>query len=277
MPRPFPDLYTVNHTHLDDGAISFECSTDDTVWPWLKLGPAHPILLQTINFWASVDCGEFLGNLEPGVWTALTQTEWACGPANVGLPVRGRYSSTQEGERGRFHLAFFDADDQQIVRMSGQGVTFRTRNFESWRDEAKEKIVKPDPPPFDYAPHEAVGVATAPESFLAPLSRTDGLSTSGLITKANGLRPAHPYIGGSGDHVNSTHMGEVGRQFAALMLEQPLRIHGGEMDFMHYVELGTPFDVALTAHDEAAQAFSLIVHQAGRACTRISMQYAPIA
>jgi hypothetical protein len=275
MPRPFSDLYTFNHKRLEDGSVAFDCSLDADVWPWLKLSPIHPILVQTINFWASVDSGEFLGTFDPEVWTALTQVEWACGLPTVGLPVRGVYSTSQDAERARYHLVFFDAEDQHVARLSGQGVTFRTRNFEGWREAAKEKIVKPEPPPFDYADKEAVGVATQDESFLAPLTRGETVTTSGLITKANGLRPAHPYIGGSGDHVNSTHMGEVGRQFGDLLLGQPLINQSGEMEFMHYVELGSPFDVEMIAHDEGARRFSLIVRQAGRDCTRIVMQYAP--
>lgn len=275
MPRPFSDLYTFNHKRLDDGSVAFDCSQDADVWPWLRLSPIHPILVQTINFWASIDSGEFLGTFDPEVWTALTQVEWACGPPTAQLPVRGLYSTTQSDERARYHLSFFDQDDQQVARLSGQGVTFRTRNFEGWREETKEKIVKPEPPPFDYAPKEAVNVATQAESFLAPLSRGKTVTTSGLITKANGLRPEHPYIGGSGDHVNSTHMGEVGRQFGDLLMGQQLINRGGEMDFMHYVELGSPFEVELVSHDQGAQEFSLLVRQAGRDCTRIVMRYAP--
>ena len=277
MPRPFPDLYTFNHKRLDNDSVAFDCSLDENVWPWLRLSPIHPILVQTINFWASVDSGEFLGTFDPEVWTALTQVDWDCGPPTVGLPVRGVYATSQDEGRARYHLTFFDAQDQQVVRLSGQGVTFRTRNFEGWREKAKVKIVKPEPPPFDYADKAAVNVATQVESFLAPLIRVATVTTSGLITKANGLRPAHPYIGGSGDHVNSTHMGEVGRQFGDMLLGQRLINQSGEMEFMHYVELGSPFDVEMTAHNEGNRQFSLLVRQAGRDWTRIVMQYAPTA
>ncbi len=156
-------------------------------------------------------------------------------------------------------------DDGSVTDLSG-GPADDSLSFDD--------IPEPAPPPFDYASKEAVGVATPSESFLAELTRAETVSTSGLITKANGLRPAHPYIGGSGDHVNSTHMGEVGRQFGALLLERPLINRSGEMVFSHYVELGTPFDVELLAHDEGKQIFSLIARQAGRDCTRITMQYA---
>ncbi len=273
MPRPFADVYTFNHKRLQDQSVAFDCSQDAEVWPWLRLSPIHPILVQTINFWASIDSGEFLGTFDPDVWTALTQVEWECGAPSVGLPARGIYRTEKQADRARYHLAFFDETDQRVARMSGQGVTFRTRNFEHWRGETKEKIVKPEQPPFAYVAADRVGVATQSESFLAELSRAETVTTSGLITKANGLRPAHPYIGGSGDHVNSTHMGEVGRQFGELLLGRSLINRSGEMVFLHYVELGSPFDVEMVSHDERAQTYSLIVRQAGRDCTRISMTY----
>lgn len=274
MPRPFSDVYTYNHELLNDGSVKFECSSDVSIWPWLALNPVHPIIVQTINFWASIDAGEFLGTFDPDVWTALTQVDWTCGPPSVGLPVRGRYTTVRDQDRARFTLGFFDAADQQIVQLSGQGVTFRTRNFEGWRGEAKEKLKKPDPSGFEYVPAETVNVVTQSESFLAPLSYGDRVRTTGLITKQNGLRPAHPYIGGSGDHVNSTHMGEVGRQFGDLLVGAPLINRSGEMKFMHYVELGRPFEVDLVSHDEAAQTYKLLVTQAGRDCTSIEMTYA---
>jgi len=273
MPRPFSDVYTFNQRQLDDGSVSFECSTNDSVWPWLKLNSIHPILVQTINFWASIDSGEFLGTYDPDVWTALTQVEWTCGAPLVGLPVRGRYGPRQDDAHARYTLEFYDAKDQLVARMSGRGVTFRTRNFEGWRDEAKEKIVKPEPPSFEYAPKDAVGAETQSESFLALLQRGEAIETTGLITKANGLRPNHPYIGGSGDHVNSTHMGEIGRQFGEMLVGERLINTGGEMVFKHYVELGSPFEVVLLSHDETTKRFVLLVTQADRACTEITMQY----
>lgn len=274
MPRPFPDKYTDQQTLLEDGSVSFVCSQDKSVWPWLKLNAIHPILVQTINFWASIDSGEFIGTFDPEVWTALTQVDWICGEPDVGIPARGLYEKVQQDKRSRFKLTFYDHADRLVASLNGQGVSFRTRNFEGWRDEAKEKIVKPEPPTFDYAAKDAVGVQSDLESFLAPLSKGETIATTGLITKQNGLRPAHPYIGGSGDHVNSTHMGEIGRQFGELLLGQPLRNTGGEMVFSHYVELGTPFTVDLTAHSKADRTFQLLVRQAERDCTTISMTYA---
>ena len=200
---------------------------------------------------------------------------WMCGAPDVGLPHHGTYQHVQASDRARYKLAFFDQSNRMVAEMAGQGVTFRTRNFEGWRDDAKEKLKPAAPPLVNYAPADAVGVRTQKESFLAPLRRSDTISTTGLITKENGLRPAHPYIGGAGEHVNSTHMGEVGRQFGQLLLERPFFHTGGEMVFDHYVELGSPFGVELTRHSTADNQFDLIVRQGGHDCTKISVRYAP--
>ncbi len=274
MPKPFPDQYTHSRTVSEDGIVRFKCSQDVETWPWLALNPIHPILVQTINFWGSVECGETLGTFDPEKWSALTHCEWTCGAATVGRPVRGTYETLQRGERNRYQLRFFDETEAEVVRISGVGVVFRTRNFEGWRKGTKEKFKKPDVSGFVYASADAVGVATQAERFLSPLRHGEATSSTGLITKENGLRPAHPHIGGSGDHVNSTHMGEVGRQFAQLLVGAPLINRAGEMSFLHYVELGRPFEVSLIEHDAAAQRFELLVRQREQDCTRIAMTYA---
>lgn len=275
MPKPFPHAYTRNHAVTDEGHVTFECSQDTEIWPWLALSPIHPILVQTINFWGSVEAGEALGTFDPEKWSALTFAEWTCGPASVGRPVRGIYETLQHGEKTRFQLRFFDADDEQSLRISGKGVVFRTRNFEGWRRETKDEFEKPDTSGFEYASAERLGVATARERFLAPLKQQSTINTEGLITKENGLRPAHPYIGGSGDHVNSTHMGEIGRQFAEMLFEGRLYNRSGEMTFMHYVELGRPFHVELVSQNAADLSVSLLVTQRDRDCALIEMAFAP--
>ncbi|MEO0450264.1 MAG: hypothetical protein AAFZ74_08130 [Pseudomonadota bacterium] len=272
MPRPFADTYTFNHAVEKDGSVTFECTQDPDIWPWLSLPPTHPILIQTVNFWASFDSGVFLDEFRADAWTALTRLEWTCGSAEVGLPRSGRYASFQEEDRARYTLQLRDEAGAVVADYAGQGVTFRTRNFENWRGKAKKKLRDPSPPTLDYAAAQQVGVARSSESFLAPLSRSQGrLATRGLITKENGLRPAHPYIGGSGDHVNSTHMGEIARQFGELLLDRPPPHFGGMMKLKHYVELGVMFEVALKSQTETA--FEISVHQAGRLCAEVAWTY----
>ena len=275
MPRPFPDKYTFDHELSEDGSVSFECSQDSEVWPWLNLAPTHPILIQTVNFWASFDSGVFLDEFKTDSWTALTHLEWTCGRDGVGLPARGAYAGFKDKDRARYTLQLFDKADDLVCSYSGQGVTFRTRNFEGWRDQAKQKLWDPEPPVLDYVAAGAVGVAASSESFLSPLQRSaDAVVTTGLITKENGLRPNHPFIGGSGDHVNSTHMGEIARQFGCLLLQRPTQNRSGEMRLKHYVELGVPFEVALLAQSEEDRTFTLMVRQADRDCAEIDWVYA---
>lgn len=275
MAHPLPHAYTHNHQRLSDSSVAFECSQDVGIWPWLSLPPTHQIRVQSANFWASVESGITLGTFDPNKWSALTQVDWTIGPESVGPAIRGLYTTDLSAETKRYQLDFFDADDCQVVTLSGTGVVFKTRDFEGWRGDTKARMVKPEHAQgFTYAAPDALGAGTQAECFLGPLhGGADGV-TEALITKANGFIPGHPYIGGSGDHVNSTHMGEVGRQFATLLAGRGVRIVTGEMVFLHYVELGRPFELRLIEQDEAESRFSLLVRQADRDCTRIMMTYA---
>ncbi len=275
MPRPFPDAYTFNHARAADGAVTFDCSTNSGIWPWLALPSTHPIFVQTVNFWASFDSAVFLDEFRADAWTALTALRWTCGSAETGPPASGRYSSEKDEDRARYTLTLWDAAGAIVADYTGEGVTFRTRNFEGWRGEAKATLEKADAGEFEFAPAASVGVATEKESFLSPLMPTsETATTTGLITKESGLRPAHPYIGGSGDHVNSTHMGEIARQFGQLLLDRPTHNLGGEMVLKHYVELGVPFEVKLLARSDKDQSFSLLVRQADRDCAQIDWTHA---
>lgn len=275
MPRPFPNAYTLNHARDVDGAVTFDCTKNSDIWPWLTLPPIHPILIQTVNFWAAFDSAVFLDEFRADAWTALTKLDWTCGPPEVGYPARGRYFSASQDDRARYELTLWDATGAVVADFVGEGVTFRTRNFEGWRDAAKTKLKPPAPATLNYAPAASVGVADQSESFLAPLREEAGtVTTTGLITKENGLRPNHPYIGGSGDHVNSTHMGEIARQFGELLLERPTQNRSGKMALKHYVELGVPFEVTLLERSEEDHSFSLLVRQADRDCAQIDWVYA---
>ena len=134
--RPF------THAHIlrDDGAVTFACSEDAEAWPWLVLDPHHPIFVQTINFWASIEVSATRGTFDTTKWSALTETEWTCGVPAVGPPTHGVATFDTHDQAPRYALRFFDAHDRLVHRMSGTGVVFETRDFEAWRDKTRAKM-----------------------------------------------------------------------------------------------------------------------------------------
>lgn len=253
----------------------FQCSSDADEWPWLALDPFDPIVVQTINYWASVEASTARGTWDPTKWSALTQTEWVCGKSGVGHATHGVADKIGQESNPGFRMSFYDGDDALVYRMSGAGVVFQTRDFESWRDKAKQKMVAPPTiDEFQYAPAAAVGVAMQSRSFLSPMIDHNTPSAQALITKENGFPPAHPFLSGSGDHVNSTHLADVARQFANLLRGGEKRsITGGKMTFKRYVELGRPFWIELTHEEPSRNVLSMTIQQADRLCATVELKY----
>ncbi len=275
MRAPAKNQFTHSHVVGGDGPVAFECSSDIAKWPWLALHPFDPIVVQTINYWASVETGEARGTFDPTKWSALVQTEWECGADSAGHAVRGVSDVVGTEAEPRFELKFYDASDALVYRMSGKGVVFQNRDFEGWRAKAKQKITEPmDAADFDYAPCASVGVATQKESFVSPLINGAAPSAHALITASNGFIPDHPYHSGSGDHVNANHLADIGNQFAHLVTGWPaLTITSGEISFNRYVELGQIFTVNLIEHDTEGETVAMEVHQADRLCSQIKLTY----
>lgn len=272
MAIPTDKAYTRGHELQGDGSVHFACSTDRAQWPWLALPPHHPVPMQTQNFWTSVECSTFLGGFDPEKWSALVWTDWETGVPDVGHAVRGSFSNSAEGQERGFTTTLFDADDRMIARMRGRGVVFRTRNFESWREGSKsEARVAEDHGEFAHASREALGLSEGEMPFVSPLRHGD--TARALVTRDNGFMPGNRYVGGSGDHVNSTHIAEISRQFLALLLGRaPFRLTGGEMALNRYIELGTPLDLACTGHSGAEARVTL--SQLGRSCSQVVLRYA---
>jgi len=266
--------FTQDHVVSDDGRVVFACSTDHEAWPWLALHPFDPIVVQSINFWASVETGKARGTFDTSKWSALTQTEWLCGDQDVSHATHGIASAFGEDGTGRYALSFFDKDDRLVYKMSGKGVVFQNRDFESWRQKEKTKIAPPSISDFQYADAKKVGVSSQLESFIAPLVQGDVLAAEALITKENGFIPQHPSHSGSGDHVNANHLADVARQFLCQHIgKAPIIITSGEMEFHRYVELGRPFHIHLAGEDSARETVSMTVHQADHLCATITMRY----
>ena len=272
MPQGGGDPYTIGHTRQDDGSLHFQCSCDAEAFPWLSLAPQHPVVIQTQQFWTSFGALVFEGGLEDGQWSALTWMDYALGDLDAGHAAHGVYSRI-ENERGpAFALTLFDAADREVVSMRGRGVVFRNRNFEEWREgsksEAKEARSSVD---FEYASPESLGLGEGEFAFVAPLVSGSN-RIEALITPDNGMPPANRVISGSGDHVNSTHFGEVTRQALCLITGDPMvQITGGEMHLKRYVELGTPFSLSFESHKAGAITFTL--EQLGRECAVIDLRW----
>lgn len=275
MAKASEEPFTQSPVVTGDGTVRFKCSSDQDHWPWLALHPFDPIVVQTINYWVSVETSTARGTWDPTKWSALTQTRWKCGEPGVGHATHGVSDVVGKGDSRRFELTFFNDDGALVYKMSGIGVIFQTRDFESWRDKAKQKLKESSPiADFQFATAEAVGVKTQAESFLSPVINLDAPSARAFITKESGFPPAHPYLSGSGDHVNSSHLADVARQFTNLLLGGgPHLITGGEMTFDRYVELGRPFEIELVNENASEKRFSMAVQQAGRLCSTIEITY----
>ncbi|MFL0357631.1 hypothetical protein ACI5KX_14295 [Erythrobacter sp. GH1-10] len=272
MARQFTRSYTHDHVVNADGTVDFQCSTDRKEWPWLALGPHHPITVQAQNFWTSVGAILALGGMEEGQWSALTWTDWICGAPGVGDGVRGHYKREESGETERYVITLFDEASREIVRMRGRGVVFRNRDFEKWRSKAKRaaRANAPDPA-FEYVGREVLGIGPGEHPVIGAIQASDTPFVDALITPENGLPPANRVLSGSGDHVNSVHIIEAARQALCLFRGNPaMTIAGGEMELNRYVELGTPFRLYLET--DGPGDYRLRLDQMDRPCANIVMR-----
>ncbi len=264
--------FTRDHKVAKDGTVTFSCSYDIGIWPWLALNPHHPIVIQTINYWASVEAAKARGTLDLSQWTALTQSDWHCGERGSGPLSHGRAETQNDGDVEGYKLTLYDQNDALVVQMSGKGVVFRNRDFEAWRASAKRQLAKaPKPANFEYAAAASVGVGTQKESLISPLRARDEPSVQALITRENGLMPGHPYHSGSGDHVNANHLADVALQFATALHRQPVTVEAGKMQFNRFIELDYPFEIVLDDDQQTEEMIVMRISQADRQCAHIAM------
>ena len=266
--KQMPD-FTIDRVFKDDGTFEFRCSYDLDIWPWQALHPHNPIYLQTINFWAPFEAGIARGEYTAEKWTALTETGWELGSPNVGRPVRGVAAPVDEENIG-YDISLFDADDVLVYRLMGKGVIFQNRDFNAWRQAAKDKIAAlPRPDGFDYVSFEKTGAATQSQSYISEISDR---KAQVLVTTENGFLPNHPHISGSGDHVNATHLNVLGEQFTCL-LENGRKISSptGTMTFNRYVELNYPIEILLNEKRDGY--IDLSFYQAHKLCAGMTFEY----
>lgn len=268
-----PHSYTYDHAVAVDGTVTFQCSTDTEKWPWLALHPFDPIVVQSINFWASVETASARGTWDPDKWSALTHMTWKCGDRDVGHAVRGIGKQTGGSGSPGFQIRFFDTNDALVYQMDGIGVIFQNRDFEAWRAKAKKKALAPiDPADFAFATAKQAGVAEQDHCFVSPLIEGEQPSVQALVPKARGFMPAHPYHSGSGDHVNSNQLADVVRQFVNVMRDEETLLVSGEIEFNRYVELDRPFEVKATKGGENTERLIIVVAQADRQCAQFDMK-----
>nr|WP_298931190.1 hypothetical protein [uncultured Erythrobacter sp.] len=272
MARQFSRSYTSGHTLEADGSVTFACSQDVDAWPWLTLGPRHPVTIQAQNFWTSVGAIMAIGEMEDGQWSALTWTDWSCGDDAAGWAVRGHYQREHSGDNEHYAITLYDRDEREIVRMRGRGVVFRNRNFEEWRDKSKSEAQSfSDPATIRFAPRETLGIGPREHPLVSTMHESEAPYLDALITRENGLPPANPMLGGSGDHVNSVHMIEAARQALCQLTGDPsISVTAGEMELNRYVELGTPF--RLEVEPQANQTYVFALSQIGKACARLTLK-----
>ena len=265
MPGPHGKAFTSDHVVHGDGSVEFACSQDVSGWPWAALHPHHPGAIQALSYWVSVECAAALGSWDPGKWSALTWTRWECGDPDVGAYASGTYRRTTIDGKESFSIDFADAEGRNICRLDGRGVIFRTRDFEAWRTGEKAIAPKSSSEEFPYVDPHLLGLPRDERPFLC---RVENGTAQGLLDAANSMPPNHPWLDGSGDHVNSAHLAEVARQFVSLLREgQPFRVTRAEMAFRHYVELGSPFTIERLGEDDGE--IAMRVRQSGHECTEI--------
>ncbi len=263
--------YSFAHEVRQDGSVAFECSRDPAVNPWLVLPPHHPVVLQTQSFWTAVGASSALQGWEATKWTALTWIDWELGDASGGHVAAGVYARDGEAENLGYSLDLFNENGALVVAIRGKGVVFRTRNFEKWRAGSKGEARKAGASgDLLFASPEALGLTQHERVLVAPFEAGAGY-VEALVTPENGLAPSNPLIGGSGDHVNSTHLHELARQALFLIKGRTDIDTSGEMTMKRYVELGTP--LRLNIREQAEDGIAFEVEQLGKACAEIRLHW----
>ena len=260
--------FTHSHHLNEDGSLSFLCAEDG--WSWHGLDPYDPIVIQSINFYASVEAGAARGTFDISKWSALTQMDWSCGNGK-GHAARGVIDALDSDESPKFSMTFFDADDVILYQMGGTGVVFKNRDFNKWRETSKKQVKTPlKASDFTYAQAADSGKKSKVEVFLGAVIEDKAI---GLITDENGFTPNHPYITGSGDHVNATHLADICHQLIRQRHGSgDFVIMNGDMRFKHYVELGQIFEIVLTKSLSNCQ-LSFEIRQNDKICALADIEY----
>lgn len=271
MPPNYANPYASGHEVRGDGTVVFQCSRDRDALPWLALPPHHPVVIQTQAFWTAVGASIALAGMEATQWSALTWIDWELGDGDSGHATHGEYRRDEQDENPSYRIVLFNADSRPVVTIRGRGVIFRNRNFEKWREGSKEAARQATSQhDFAYADRGELGLTKDERVLVAPFEPESGF-VDALVTADNGFPPGNPLIGGSGDHVNSTHFHEIARQALFLIKGRTDIDTSGEMSLNRYVELGTP--LRLNIREDGPHAIRFELEQMGRSCADITLRF----
>lgn len=269
--------FCFDYARENEGNVTFQCSNDASQWPWLQLHPAHNIAVQATNYFSLTGVSLFTGQMDGEKWTALTEFNWRIFDLGKGTKHPARGLATQEVDGIGYTCRFFDEDDLPVYDVSGAGVVFRNRDFKAWRAKNREEIMSlPEPADFEFAKPQEAGVKTAGECFVSPLRKDEaGVCVDALVTAQAGFAPVHPYHGGSGDHVNSSHLCDAAQQAAHLIRPADAYPYpkGGNVRFKRYVELDRPFRLRLQTISEADQKMQFAIEQGGHPCAELTFTF----
>ena len=200
--------------------------------------------------------------------------DWKVGDFHAGIPAHGKMENTSVGDKIGFLITLYDEADRLIYTSRGKGVVFRTRDFEGWRNKAKQSLLdKVSHDDFAYANAAKLGIGEGEFPLVSPMGDAEPVKAFALVTPENGMPPMARFLDGSGDHVNAAHLAECGRQFVALLMDSPeVRFPGGEITFTRYVEFSVPMEIELVSRTDSE--IHLVITQAGKPCCSISLKSA---
>lgn len=260
---------------VENDRVALVYDLDRAHWPWLALSPAHPVLVEKVQYFSAVTASWASGAMQPGVRSALTRIEWRCAPEVRSYPERG-LSEPWRGERSMgYRLRVWDGAAREIYEIRGEGFAFEDRDFDAFREKSRRAAREAAEP---------VEIDPGPDglNFLAAPREVEGrLVALGCVTSERGFQPGHPFHTGTGDHVNAAHLFDCALQLARLALglapSAPLDCRGGEARFQRFVELDAPFEARLEADARSADGADISVGfaQGGRDNASVRLELAP--
>lgn len=264
---------------VDNGRVEFSFDLDPSKWPWLCLPPQHPVLIEKYQYFTSITASWATGLFAPETYSALTGFNWQCPGIHedCGYGSRAVSVNRETTEGISIDIDVFDKDDRHLVHMECVGASFGDRDFASWRAQSKKNACdQAGQFSVDYASPVSLGLGKYGISLISGLETVNNMPTvTALVTSENGFQPHHPYLTGSGDHVNVAHFIDCGLQMAHLVLQPQtgLQCTSGQASFMRFIELDVPFRIRLTQKEsgDGNHRLRFQLTQLNRVCTEMQL------